>query len=180
MVVFPGFVGLVFGGNALTFSLFVSCCGIDSVWVSDLLFALRLVVGLGCTCCFWVSSLLGLLRAGGIGLVGGWLVGFGCLVFCSLLLCSWVFVAYDVGWVVIDILVGKVWLVLLGLLVLDLWGWVRGVACCLAVAFGSVFLCMRAGGLVGWWFGGLAIWFDLVLCYCLVLLPGLMMFRFGF
>lgn len=53
--------GLVFDGNALAFSLFVSCCGVDSVWVGDLLFALRLVVGLGCTCCFWVSSLLGLL-----------------------------------------------------------------------------------------------------------------------
>lgn len=80
MVVFPGFVDLVFGGNALAFSLFVSCCGIDSVWVSDLLFALRLFVGLGCTCCFWVSSLLGLLRAGGVDLVvagwGFWMFGF--------------------------------------------------------------------------------------------------------
>lgn len=96
-------------------------------------------------------------------------MGFGCLVFCSLLLCSWVFVAHDVGWVVIDILVGKVWLVLLGLLVLDLWGWVCGVICCLVLAFDSVFLCMRAGGLVVWglvvWRFGL-IWFCVIAWFC--------------
>lgn len=73
MVVFPGFVGLVFGDNALAFSLFVSCCGIDSVWVSDLLFALRLVVGLGCTCCFWF--LVCWVCCGLVGLAWGWLVG---------------------------------------------------------------------------------------------------------
>lgn len=79
------------------------------------------------------------------------------MVFCSLLLCSWVFVAYDVGWVVIDILVGKVWLVAwitgLGFVGLGVWcGLLFGACVWFCI---PLYACRWVGGLVVWWFGDL-------------------------
>lgn len=46
--------------------------------------------------------------------------GFGCLVFCGLLLDFWVLIVCGFGFGGLDVVIGRVWLVLFGLLFLNL------------------------------------------------------------